>query len=396
MAADRAKNALPFALSAKICRMSLLSGKSPISSFVLSLLVLGLLQCHSANPAGGTNEPVIQTVDDLEDVFGKGMKDRARFEEAFRLRAVDVIQQKKQLFADHYPSSNERRIDLFRPHIEGIGGAYVGVGTDQNFTFIAWARSPVAYLMDFDSVIVYVNRLHFLFLKESPDFATFKRMWARSSRKETAELIQKRLGNAPDYARYVEAYKVALRGYTGVPDRLKELEWMSRHFGFRSFHNDPEDYRFIRQMVLEGRIQAVLGDMNGTITFREISDSARRLHIPIRLVYLSNAEEYFRYPQPFRDTIQGLFTDEKGMIIRTVTAGAKEFGYPEGEKFVETHPFHYNLQNIKKMAVWMKDVPHPLWVYHMLKKRKDLQRGFSVLHQDPYESGFLPPRSAGR
>jgi hypothetical protein len=26
----------------------------------------------------------------------------------------------------------------------------------------------------------------------------------------------------------------------------------------------------------------------------------------------------------------------------------------------------------------------------MLKKRTDLQRGFSILHQDPYECGFLP------
>ena len=373
--------------------MSLLSGQSPLSFLLVPFFILNLSQCQSADPAQGQSvSSVVQTVSDLEDEFGKGVKDRARFDEAFAVRSVDVIKQKAKLFADHYPSSNERRIDLFRPHVERIGGAYVGVGTDQNFTFIAWARSPVAYLMDFDSVIVYVNRLHFLFLKESPDYAAFKKMWDRASRKETAELIRQRLGNAPDYAKYVEAYDVALRGYSGVPDRLKELEWMSSHFGFRSFHNDDADYQYIRQMAVDGRIQAVLGDMNGETTFREISASAKRLNVPIRLVYLSNAEEYFRYPQPFRITIQELFTDEKGMIIRTVTAGAKEFGYPEGEKFVETHPFHYNLQNIKKMAVWMKDAPHPLWVYDMLKKRTDVQKGFSVLHQDPYECGFLPAK----
>lgn len=314
--------------------------------------------------------------------------DRERFAAEFRLRAVDDIKVKAQLYADHYPSSNERRIDLFRPHLANLGGAYVGVGTDQNFTFIAWAKSSIAYMMDFDAAIVYVNRLHILFLKLSPDYAAFKKMWARSSRKTTLEQIRVNLEKEPDYQKYLQAYDIALRGYSGVPDRLEELEWMTKQFGFRSFHNDPEDYSFIRDMAVGGRIQAVLGDMNGEVSFREISASASRIGVPIRLVYLSNAEEYFRYPEPFRKTIANLYTDDRGMIIRTVTAGAKEFGYPEGEKFVQTHPFHYNLQNIMKMRVWMSDV-RPLWVYDMLKKRKDQVRGFSLSHEDPYECGLL-------
>lgn len=377
-------------LPLQICLMLSPFRKNPVILIPAVLTVLNLLQCHSVDSSDEVPAGSVLTLTDLEAKFGKGMQKRTSFDEAFLISATDEIKQKAKLFADHYPSSNERRIDLFRSHLEGIGGAYVGVGTDQNFTFIAWARSPVAYLMDFDSVIVYVNRLHFLFLRESTDYATFKKYWSRANRRETAELIRQRLGNAPDYEQYLQAYEVAMRGFSGVPDRLQELEWMTAHFGFRSFHNDDGDYQFIRQMVLDGRIQAVLGDMNGETTFREISKSAERLNIPIRLVYLSNAEEYFRYPQSFRLTIQNLYTDDKGMIIRTVTSGAKEFGYPEGEKFVETHPFHYNLQNIKKMAVWMRDAPHPLWVYDMLKKRTDLQRGFSILHQDPYECGFLP------
>lgn len=352
--------------------------------FTLPLICLSSVACQSTE-SPGTDDQTSSSVPARPRV---DPSDRERFAAEFKVRAVDDIKVKAQLYADHYPSSNERRIDLFRPHLANLGGAYVGVGTDQNFTFIAWARSTAAYMMDFDAAIVYVNRLHILFLKLSPDYAAFKKMWARSSRKTTLEQIRVSLEKEPDYQKYLQAYDIALRGYSGVPDRLEELEWMTKQFGFRSFHNDPEDYAFIRDMAVNGRIQAVLGDMNGEVTFREISSSASRIGVPVRLVYLSNAEEYFRYPEPFRKTIADLYTDDKGMIIRTVTAGAKEFGYPEGEKFVQTHPFHYNLQNIVKMRIWMRDV-RPLWVYDMLKKRKDQVRGFSLSHEDPYECGFL-------
>ena len=372
------------------------TGKSIKVFFIFAICLVWLLSCIRCQ-VGESIDGYVQSntfinLGEFQKHYTGSLEKQRDFSQRFEVSKTDVITQKAQLFADHYPASNERRIDLFRSRIENIGGAYVGVGTDQNLTFIAWARSPVAYLMDFDSVIVYVNRLHFLFLAESPTYEDFKKMWSRANRISTAKLISDRLSKNSDFAKYQEAYAVAMQLGGGVPDRFNELDWMTKHYGFRSFHNDPADYNFIRQMVLDGRIQAVVGDMNGEVTFREISKSVQSLRVPIRLVYLSNAEEYFRYPQAFRDTIKSLYTDDKSMIIRTVTAGAKEFGYPDGEKFVETHPFHYNLQNIQKMMVWMKDAPQPLWVYHMLKKRTDVERGFSVLNQDPYESGFLPPK----
>lgn len=353
-------------------------------------LFLSCSQCQSNDTLvdANYNGKTILTTADLQSKFaGK----QANFDESFKVSQTDVIIDKAQLFADHYPSSNERRIDLFRPYIENLGGAYIGVGTDQNLTFIAWARSPVAYLMDFDSVIVYVNKLHLLFLKESADFATFKSMWSQANRNQTLDWLKENLGNRADYQQYLQAYNTAMVPGMGVAARLNQLDWMSAHYGFKSFHNDVSDYNYLRQMVLDGRIQAIVGDMNATVSFQQVSASAKRLNIPIRLVYFSNAEEYFRYPDGFRHNIENLYTDDLGFIVRTVTSGAKEFGFPDGELLPDTFPFHYNLQSISKMKIWMKDTPHPLWVYQMLKARTDVKKGFSVLMKDPYEAGFLKP-----
>jgi hypothetical protein len=45
----------------------------------------------------------------------------------------------------HYWICNEDALELFEPHVRGLGGALVGVGTDQNFIFAGWARSGIPW-----------------------------------------------------------------------------------------------------------------------------------------------------------------------------------------------------------------------------------------------------------
>ena len=39
--------------------------------------------------------------------------------------------------------------------------------------------------------------------------------------------------------------------------------------------------------------------------------------MPIRLYYLSNAEDYWEYPDQFRTNFQGLYFDDASLILRT-------------------------------------------------------------------------------
>jgi len=310
-------------------------------------------------------------------------KNLYEFYKNFIFYEEDKIEQKAELRAKHYPTSNERRIDLFYPFIKDKKGGYIGVGTDQNLTFIAWAKSDYAYLMDFDWVVIYVNRLHLLFIKNSENFQDFKKLWSKKNQKYTIEKIKESIQNQEEQKKYLYAYNIAL---PYVQERFRDLEYMSKNFNFTSFHNNPEDFEYLKKMVNENKIYPVLGDINGTITFRKISEASKNLCVPIHIVYLSNAEEYYRYPNSFRDNIINLNYDKEALIIRTVTTGAKQFGYPEGEKYLEI-PFHYNIQSIHNLVQWFKQ-PN-LWIFEMLKYRTDIQKGFSIVDKLPLELSII-------
>jgi hypothetical protein len=311
---------------------------------------------------------------------------------------IDPSPEERGLRVDHYPASNERRIELFRPHVENLGGVYIGVGTDQNLTFIAWAKSDFAYLMDFDAVIVAVNKIHLFFIESSETYQDYEKLWSKANRKSSFELLKKRFEGTADFPVIVKGWEEAHKAYSGVPERLKELQYMSRRFGFRSFHNDPEDYGYIRQMILDGRITAVVGDLTGDKTMRSIAQATESLKMPVRLLYLSNAEEYFRYPENYRRNIIELPIDERTLLIRTVTSGTKRFGWPDGEKFEEV-PFHYNIQRLDNFKTWMSFRSY-LSILTVLDGRSEISRGFSRIDRTPAdlklkESGDIVTKPKG-
>ncbi|MCB1158135.1 MAG: hypothetical protein KDK45_11585, partial [Leptospiraceae bacterium] len=184
--------------------------------------------------------------------------------------SYDELPKERKLFAAHYPISNEMRIDLFMKPIENIGGGYIGVGTDQNLSFIAKARSEFAYLMDFDPVIVRVNKIHILFLKTAPTYPEFLKLWSFSNNKASYELIKKEFEAGSDFNLINQAWKIAATK-VGVPSRLKDLNYMTKRFGLQSFHNVEKEYAYLHELAKKGRIQAIPGDLTGKKTMQAIS-----------------------------------------------------------------------------------------------------------------------------
>ncbi len=309
------------------------------------------------------------------------------FQKVFRITDLDQLPKATGLRADHYPASNERRIDLFEPRIRDLRGGYIGVGTDQNFTFIAWAKSDYAYLMDFDEVVVAVNKIHLYFIEISPTFEEFKNLWDRRRQNESFAIVKRRFENTPEWPVIQIAWKTALRGSHDVPERLTDIAYMEKNFNLRTFSNDPAQYNYIRDMIQRGRLIAVGGDLTGSHTMHAIAKSARTIGVPIRVLYMSNAEEYFRYPDTFRSNITDLPVDERSLVVRTATSGAKyEFGYPPGEKFEEM-PFHYNIQPIANFQEWMKFRRYQS-ILTVVRARTEISRGFSIVQKTPLEAGL--------
>jgi hypothetical protein len=292
----------------------------------------------------------------------------------------DPIKKNRGLYAEHYPSSNERRIDLFWKVLDSLGGAYLGVGTDQNLSFAARAKSEWIFLMDFDPEIVKVNKLHIFLLKNAKTFSDFKAYWQRKNRESTLKLIREK---AEFEANDLEiGLQIGEKLGIGVPERLSELEFMHKNFQLKTFSHNDEDFQFLRRKAIENKILAINGDLTGSTTLLEISKRVEKLGLTINVFYTSNAEEYFKFPQNYRENIKSFPISDKSIVIRTITAGARSMGFPDGEKFPDTFPFHYNYQSLKNFKKWM-DYPKEFNIPFLLKYRTNIEKGFSTIEQDP-------------
>jgi hypothetical protein len=347
-----------------------------MKQFFFLLTIFLFFSCSS-------KEEVKESLKNTDVVSSK--KDR---HQVFLINQFDTLPEKRGLYASHYPISNEMRIDLFMNYIKDIGGGYIGVGTDQNLSFIAKAKSEYVWLMDFDPVVVGVNKIHILFLELAETYPKFRELWEVKNKKTSFELVKKRFENDPNFKYIKTAWEIAAVP-VGVPTRLRDLDFMSKNFGLVSFHNTPEEYTYLRELVLSKKIQAIPGDLTGTVSMKNISDSAKALNIPIRVVYTSNAEEYTKFPQGFRDNVIGLPTDSKSVLIRTITANAKTvFGYPKGEGVrFPTHPFHYNVHPIDNLKLWLA-LKTRINLFNMLVKRTEVEKGLTIQNAKPQDTGI--------
>ncbi len=302
---------------------------------------------------------------------------------AFQIGNFDALPAKRGLVALHYPASNEYRIDLFRPALKDLGGGYLGVGTDQNLTFIAWARSDYAWLVDFDPVSVGINKIHLFFLRQAREYAVFRRLWSPALRKTARSLVEAEFLHDPYRAHILRAFDVACGPGAPVSTRLTELDTLAKKHGLNTFHNNKDDYKFLRSMALAGRIQALPGDLRGTTTLRNINEAARAMRIPIRAAYLSNAEDYFKtYPASFRANFSDLPGDERSIIVRTVSKRNFVYGQPAGEKFPKTAPFHYNVQTLTSFKTWL-GLSAPFSIALILDERTPRAQGYSTVEKSP-------------
>ena len=67
-------------------------------------------------------------------------------------------------------------MELFKPFIEGKGGAYVGVGSDQSYLLMTWQRPELVFQMDYYPWVVIVHSLYhrfFLAAKDKDDLISF-------------------------------------------------------------------------------------------------------------------------------------------------------------------------------------------------------------------------------
>ena len=254
-----------------------------------------------------------------------------------------------------YVRGNEPRIDLYSRYITNLGGGYVGVGSDQNYSFAAAARSEWVWFMDYDPNVVHVHRVNQALIPASETPEQFVARWSEEGKEEAIALIEARWLEGPEQDRYVHIYKrfrrTLLRWYTRclappkehiglgqikVPEGDPEFGWL----------RNPDHYQYVRTLFTQGRVSPVGGDMLADGCLRAIGDTAREMGIPIRIYYTSNAPYAWNgtFPQPYRTNCRNLPMDSRSVVLQL-------FGFSTG--FHQRGYWHYNVQHGLQQQAFM-------------------------------------------
>lgn len=248
------------------------------------------------------------------------------------------------------------------------GGVYIGVGPDQNFTYIAQVRPRYAFILDIrrDNLIEHLlykavlalaeTRAEFLSVLFSKplsragfndDHPTIEALVAYFDRTDGDEDLFRR--NLERIRAQISTYKVLTDDrefqrvsalYRSFFERHLDLRWEYRSDGDRgisfityrtfllgrdlegaygNFLASDEDYRFIREMQARNAIIPVTGDFAGGHALRAIGDFIRGRGDRISVFYLSNVE-YYLHPEgrldEFAANVRYLPTDSRTVLIR--------------------------------------------------------------------------------
>lgn len=232
--------------------------------------------------------------------------------------------------------SNERRHDLFFRDLKDLQGGYLGVGGDQNYTLAAAAGSQALWLIDLDAAVANMHRLYAALLAGAPTSKEFLRYFGSRQKDAVHAAVAARYPDAATQRPILEIYH-AYRDLLGshlrsTAHRPRGNTWLS----------DAAKYQHLRELALTGRIVARVGDLTGPHTMLEIGEAARRAAMPVRVVYLSNAESWFRYGPEFRRNMGAMFFDDKSVIVRTVKS--QLLSYPSSDIW------HYSVQRAQHFA----------------------------------------------
>lgn len=235
----------------------------------------------------------------------------------------------------NHVTPNEERYHVVLPYLTNRGGGYVGVASDQNYTFVVEAKSEYAWFMDYDAVIVHLHQVaRAVFLKADTreDFVS----WYDPARSEELEaLLDETYPDDPDlkfYKSHVARFKNRLfRHYTR--QMAPDAAW-----GDRGWLRTEENYLWIRDLWRTGRARTVKGNMLGENAMKDIGEAARKLETPIRVYYTSNAPSAWgsEMTPSYKANVRGLPMDNQSIVLQV-------FGFKTG--FGQTGYWHYNIQH---------------------------------------------------
>ncbi len=272
-------------------------------------------------------------------------------------------------FSDNYVS-NETSLLQVAPLIEHLpsGGAYLGVGPEQNFSYIALVRPEVAFIVDIRrrNMLLHLlyksifeeatSRSHFLTLlvgrphqpegdpgaaatvaqviahaeKQPPD----RELWRQSHARLVDRITQSyRVVLTPaDKVALREAHQAFYDGqldiqfelhmktrprYPKLRDQLSMQAPDGRQLGFLA---SEDAFRFVQRMQAEHRIIPLVGDFAGPKALPGVASYLRENKIRLSVFYVSNVEEFLFEDKVWPKWVENVLafpTDDQSLFVRT-------------------------------------------------------------------------------
>ncbi|HEX5084518.1 MAG TPA: hypothetical protein VFY40_20950, partial [Blastocatellia bacterium] len=251
------------------------------------------------------------------------------------------------------------------------GGAYLGVGPEQNFTYIAKIRPRIAFIVDIRRQAIIQHLMYKAIFHLSPDRVQFlSRLFSRPLPKDKAprpdspiaEIVAFFSQAATDektYAANLAAVRKTIEEEFQFPlsaDDLKSLDYVYKSFrddgldisyrmddsrsggyfptmkelilqtdlknNLGNYLASKDDYDFVRDMHRRNLIIPVVGDFAGKKALRAVGDYLRKNGFTVTAFYTSNVEQYLFQNEVFQGFVENVRTlpiDDHSLFIRSAT-----------------------------------------------------------------------------
>ena len=289
-------------------------------------------------------------------------------------------------------------IDKLR-ELGATGGAYLGVGPEQNFTYLAAVRPQIAFLFDIRRQAVIQQLMYkaifhqaaspaeFLALLLSRPLAREKPLSAEASIDEMVAYFSQAPVDQKAYAANLAAIRQTITKDFQVP--LNETDQASLEYVYQSFREDGlnisyrmaggaygytpfpafkeiltqtdlqgrqgnflarrDSYDFVRDLHRRNLIVPVVGDFAGKKALASVGDYLRKNGLTVTAFYTSNVEQYLFQNQVFPafvENVRKLPITEKSLFIRSASGRG-----PHPARL----PGHRSATLLQSIAVFLKD-----------------------------------------
>lgn len=263
----------------------------------------------------------------------------------------------------HFVVSNEDDPHHWAKPVSQLGGMLIGVGAEQNLILAGWARSEALVCLDFDQWVVDLNRAHGLILSKAGSPAEWLELWNKSRADEVRGWIERAW---PDDAKRIA--DVVRRSRYAVYKRLVKVRDQLAKQGTASLFDDRAQFDHVRGLWKRGAAVSVLGNLLEKKALSDAGRAAREQGMPVRVLYLSNAEFYFDYADgAFTPNVLGLPSDDRSVVLHT--------------RPIDEKKFHYAVQPLGAFQKWLRSGKAE--DFHVLfRTSRDYERRYDVpFHQ---------------